>query len=55
MCLIQDRRTSREHGISSQITTRGRLMDESGDSSGYESGVSIRRLPLKKQETVDEH
>ncbi|XP_021729647.1 probable serine/threonine-protein kinase At1g01540 [Chenopodium quinoa] len=55
----EDRRTSREHGISSNSTARGRMMDnrviESGDSSGYESGVSIPRLPWRKEETVEEH
>ncbi|CAO2817777.1 unnamed protein product [Amaranthus hypochondriacus] len=54
-----DHRTTREHGISGLRTARGRLMDnraiESGDSSGYESGVSIPRLPWRKQETVEEH
>lgn len=56
---MQDRRTSREHGISGQNTARGRILEnraiDSGDSSGYESGVSIHRLPWRKQETVEEH
>ncbi|KNA12348.1 hypothetical protein SOVF_126780 [Spinacia oleracea] len=50
-----DRRTSREHLISGQSTARDRMMIESGDSSGYESGVSISRLPWRKQETVEEN
>ena len=59
ICAIQDHRTTREHGISVLRTARAKLMDnlaiESGDSSGYESGVSIPRLPWRKQETVEEH
>ncbi|KAJ7966601.1 Protein kinase family protein [Quillaja saponaria] len=53
-----DRRTGREHGRSLHDETRDGLMEkhvtESGDSSGYESGVQTSRSLWRKQEPEEQ-
>ncbi|KAK9748390.1 hypothetical protein RND81_02G053800 [Saponaria officinalis] len=53
-----DRRGGREHAHSDHSSVRERMTDrrvsESGDSSGYESGARLSRLPLRKSQTVEE-
>ncbi|TXG52438.1 hypothetical protein EZV62_021607 [Acer yangbiense] len=58
MGVLRERRAGREHGRSHLDAIRGRLMDngvsESGDSSGYESGVQTKKSLWRKQEDAEQ-
>ncbi|GAB2250296.1 hypothetical protein Droror1_Dr00013655 [Drosera rotundifolia] len=49
-----DRKGVRDHGSLHRDGTRERRVLESGDSSGYESGATIPRLPWRKQNHEEE-